>query len=187
MPEGQLGRLLEKVRSEPLTKAEIDQMTELALRQGLAREVVGELARAVPNGPLALRQAKRLIARGNAGIPPMRGKVRTPPPEETGELLQVGDLLMTHHAVDRYASRHRPGMPKEDVLEELRREAASAAPVRGLTVLGDEQWKSDSGVLFVVKRGAKARTGRTVSIAVTVLPAEPDGRMERRRKRRKRR
>lgn len=171
-------RLLEKARSGVLSDEEVGELTGLAVAAGLAGAVVRELVASLPHGPANLRRSRDLIAASNAERPRPR-----PPPRAKRDqgAHRFGSLLVSHHAVERYAQRYEPGVPMDEVLRRLGEQAASAVPVRETTVAGDFVWRSSDGVLFVVRRDAVADSRRRAPLAVTVLP--PDSQEARRRAR----
>jgi len=79
-------------------------------------------------------------------------------------------FTLTHHAVERYAERHTDGQTTESTMEYLTREAVTATPMRARTQSGEQQWVSQSGVVFVLKRDGYG----ALPVCVTILPRDED-------------
>ena len=76
-------------------------------------------------------------------------------------------FLLTSHSFERFVKRHASEMTAHEAQVILVEEARHARPIREKTAAGDDQWVSQTGILFVVKRDAK--TGNLV--CATILPA----------------
>jgi hypothetical protein len=75
-------------------------------------------------------------------------------------------FALTWHAFERFVERHGPFCSRDAAAAGLDMEAAAAARIRPRTLLGQEQWRGPSGVLFVVKRDGRGAP----LVCVTVLP-----------------
>lgn len=77
-------------------------------------------------------------------------------------------FALTWHAFERFVERHGPFCSRDAAAAGLDMEASAAARIRRRTLLGQEQWRGPSGVLFVVKRDGHGAP----PVCVTVLPRE---------------
>lgn len=80
----------------------------------------------------------------------------------------MSDLVLTHHAVERYIARHARHLTYEEAHAELTAHLDKAMQMKERTIKGTDQWRLDElGVTLVVRRDWRTKE----PIVVTILPA----------------
>jgi hypothetical protein len=74
-------------------------------------------------------------------------------------------IILTHHAVEQYVTRHRPGLFFDEAWEDLMLQLPHADRLKMPSAHGDTMWRLPSDVVIITK---PARTGGN-HVAVTVL------------------
>ena len=168
-----LTELVDRACTEVLSETELQELYTQAADAKQTEEVLLQLMRAGTSvSRTNLRAAKGLKSAHktlNRHPKPPR-KPRLTHYNKQMHASQVMNLpfVVTNHAFERFVARHYPDKPLQEVLEFLRNEARAAAPIRDKTTKGDAQWKSPSGIIFVVRRDKK----QPLPICVTILPID---------------
>lgn len=179
----ELSVLLSAACARVLSQAEVEALCGLAAQLGRSEPVVVELlsARSAPSRLNLLaawprlrswtarrgREAQRQADRSPGRVPPAQGAL---------------PFTLTHHAIERFVERYGPFPSHESARVSLETEASAATPIRERTIVGQEQWRGPSGVLFVVKRDGRGAPPvcvtvlprRSRRIAISELETEPD-------------
>lgn len=181
-----LAELRAAARVRVLTPAEVEQFVSAAWAAGLAQAVQLELLQAGTSASrVNLVAAKGLRSRQWRAPPSERA-----PPSWISETQRVNfpdaPFDLTSHAVNRYVERFPADAADQPIRDRLAAELATAAPIRERSMAGDEQWRSASGTIFIVKRDGSSGVNGARPVAVTILPAEYPRRLVSRHRRQRR-
>lgn len=166
-----LDKLLAEACTRTLSSEEAEQLCRLAFLDSKVEGVLVKLLLAKTAAGRANVVAVRILM---ARSTPRRSVL--PPRRQQRSVLEVKSrserlpFVVTDHAFERFAERCMKGQPYEQIQAYLNAEAMSATPVRQRTLSGEQQWVSQSGVIFVMRRDGNG----ALPVCVTVLPREEE-------------
>ena len=173
MPTLKLTLFVERACTEVLTELEMLDLCAIAFAEEQIEEVLLSLMQA---GTAAsrdnLRAAKgiKAVHKANSYKPHKAKQRQRTHYNKQMHMSQVLNLpfVVTGHALERFIARHYPESSLQIGLQFLQEEAKASVPIRDKTAKGDAQWKSPSGIVFVVHRDKK----QPLPICVTILPID---------------